>query len=693
LSDYPAVIAETEAVRDRIVRHGLERHPNYCHSLLREAQTFNCIERVVRDTSAPKTEFSWRVLEKTLERFEAAAAAYARLPRASQIDEYGIALLNVYYERYISGFDHMTSTEADELLKTAQALIDQPGRQGYQSYLILPYFQACSARWEGDQGRTELFANEQYKRFRVKWGKENPFEYSDMVHQMCGHYMAMGEFKPEIAFKFATEYFDINLDLVKQHSGSQSRTARTSMLNELFNCMSVVLSTAQIHCGLAAVYDNVLDVKGFASSSLLAEQIVHDHAAEFGDQSSAVRAARDNLKRQAFDLAAADTRLIDRLREASTEKDLVETRLAMKLKRFLAQERKITGRDLQHALPERAAFIDFVEYQRLSPTANLRGYLHRERHIVAFISTKARDVICVPLGRARAIRQAVSRWREAIKFDLDHDAKTWTVVAATRELTDLVWNPLLPHLEEVDSLYISPDGPLCFLSFAAFPGRTPDRYAVEEFRISYTNSGRWLYRQLQSRPASIGKGMLLCGDIDYHPGCKDKPDQELRPLQQGELLPDASDIVSLPASKWEIEGIRKQSIAHFRNSKIIDTLTGASADASRLETELKHNWRYVHFAGHGFCIPPSMALALTASIRLVDDPDEIARAAETTEDGDQLIVGRNELLLSGLVVAPDSLSAVKPGFLTGEDLASLDMRQTELVVLSWCDTGLGCTEG
>src|SRR5262249_52795846 len=124
---------------------------------------------------------------------------------------------------------------------------------------------------------------------------------------------------------------------------------------------------------------------------------------------------------------------------------------------------------------------------------------------------------------------------------------------ATQELANQVWSPLVPGLDDVDTLYIAPDGPLCFLSFAALPGRKAGTFALEDYQISYVNSGRWLYRQLQDARPPEGEGLLLCGDIRYR-----RPDAGAQPRSRSRdpLLPEPTAWTNLAATALEIDQIQ-----------------------------------------------------------------------------------------------------------------------------------------
>ena len=88
----------------------------------------------------------------------------------------------------------------------------------------------------------------------------------------------------------------------------------------------------------------------------------------------------------------------------------------------------------------------------------------------------------------------------------------------------------------------------------------------------------------------------------------------------------------------------------------------------------------MHFAGHGFFADPAANALLSGSY-----------SGDATQAG--FFLNRNQLLLSGLVLGPAPNSSVSSSILTAEEVGSLDLRGTDLVVLSACETGLGQTAG
>jgi CHAT domain-containing protein len=113
--------------------------------------------------------------------------------------------------------------------------------------------------------------------------------------------------------------------------------------------------------------------------------------------------------------------------------------------------------------------------------------------------------------------------------------------------------------------------------------------------------------------------------------------------------------------------------------------------------------RVVHLGTHGFFESPQRVAALRAAVRREDPLASPLRDARGLED--DLAFALTPLLRSGVVLAgggrdpgaapgdaPADTPGSEDGILTAEEVQALDLRGTELVVLSACETGLGAME-
>jgi CHAT domain-containing protein len=293
--------------------------------------------------------------------------------------------------------------------------------------------------------------------------------------------------------------------------------------------------------------------------------------------------------------------------------------------------------------------------------------------------------VYVPLGSAQDIRKSVDAWREAVaavrtgeNADLDGPA---------RVLARQVWQPLAKHFHGARTVLVAPDGPVCFLPFAALPGKRPGSYLIDEYAIGYLPSARWLVDRLRSGAARARAGLLGVGDIDYGVRLESAGPRAAR--TRAATLFEEGDWGSLPGTGAEVSKVRQLFTA--RKDRAPTRLLRGTVAKERLLEELQQRWQYIHYAGHGYFADKQAAQAL------IVDRDTLTEDNLGLSALERQALSRNQQLLSGLVLSGvnHARTAQERGeaMLTAEEVGGLDLRGCELVVLSACDTGLGSVAG
>src|SRR5262249_57937908 len=136
--------------------------------------------------------------------------------------------------------------------------------------------------------------------------------------------------------------------------------------------------------------------------------------------------------------------------------------------------------------------------------------------LLACVWVRGGEPVCVRLGSADDVGQAVQSWRRAVTAGRP-------VEKAGADLARLVWQPLRQHLKGIDTLLIAPDGVVCGLPFAALPGAKPGSFLLEELTIGYVTSGRHLLERDLDGQRPRGRGLLAVGDLDFGPLDKTEP--------------------------------------------------------------------------------------------------------------------------------------------------------------------------
>ena len=336
------------------------------------------------------------------------------------------------------------------------------------------------------------------------------------------------------------------------------------------------------------------------------------------------------------------------LSELSARKEVLERDLMERSAGF-RQARRIDEADPQAvcaAVPPGAVLIDLHRYK----------FDKKPRYLAFSVRHEDCEVRRVDLGPAGPIDEAIASWRSVLD---DPDALDTRVDDRGSVVADRVWAPIASIVGSAERLIIVPDGPLSSIPFAALP--VDGQYLVETRAIRYLDRANDL---LLPRPEVPARGALVVGGIDYDAtpsNVRTESHSALAPCVEGgfEPLPGASREAASVAGRW----------SRIRRGEPLVTLGGAEATESAVATEIKGK-AVAHIATHGFFATERCRSAVEGEGR-----------------------GFNPMLLSGLVLAganqPADPLAHTDGILTAEEVASLDLRGTGLVVLSACETGLG----
>ncbi|HKI42091.1 MAG TPA: CHAT domain-containing protein, partial [Mycobacterium sp.] len=117
-----------------------------------------------------------------------------------------------------------------------------------------------------------------------------------------------------------------------------------------------------------------------------------------------------------------------------------------------------------------------LAYRAFRPPAQGKGEFQRESRLVAFVVRSDRPIERIELGPMAPIEKAIDEWRPILAAG---KVKLATGDPA-RALRGLIWEPLEPHLEGIDSVLVSPDGLIGLIPPAALPGKEKGSYLIEE---------------------------------------------------------------------------------------------------------------------------------------------------------------------------------------------------------------------
>ena len=375
------------------------------------------------------------------------------------------------------------------------------------------------------------------------------------------------------------------------------------------------------------------------------------------------------------------------------QKEILEARLA-KLSRAFATRKQIVKADskkVAEALPKKTVLIEFA---RIGRTINFTAKGKPDRWLpdsyLAFILHAGRgdSVEIINLGSADRIDKAVA----IFKKEMGHikNVQSQKAIAASVNLCNLIFEPLRKGLGKAKELFISPDGNLNLIPFEVLQQTPGGNFLIEDYTFNYLAAGRDVIGFGQNKEK--GSKALFMGDPDFDL----EKEQKNSILKKLALTGEEDDRITkrslynltlnfkrLPGTREEVE-----KIAILYGKRKADVYT----DREALEEVL---WRtdvptVLHLATHAFFLNDIDLSALV---------DERARGIHviplSSKQTGRTVKIENPLLRSGIVLAGAN-NALKPGntergdgIVTAEEILSLKLRGTDLVVLSACNTGLG----
>lgn len=329
------------------------------------------------------------------------------------------------------------------------------------------------------------------------------------------------------------------------------------------------------------------------------------------------------------------------LTELSNQSESLEAELSKRSAEFRSQRALVTLEAVQRAIPRGAALIEWKQYQPRDPKVAKKKAKSATQRYAAYVVKQAGELVVVDLGEAPIVDELVQRFRHSLG-----DRSNLFVRDDAKELYQKLMKPLSPHLENVSHLLVSPDGALNLIPFAALVDDSGE-YLGAHLTITYLTSGRDLLK-FGTIPVARGSAVVVAN-----------PEYGLSSEMTAQANPSAQ-----PTSFSPLPGTAKeaQALQPLLNVSRENLLTEGQATETRFKQ--LHQPHVLHVATHGFF----------------------------AEDNASLAAMDNPLLRSGLALAGANLRRSgdsDDGILTAAEVAQMDLRGTQLVVLSACETGVG----
>lgn len=247
------------------------------------------------------------------------------------------------------------------------------------------------------------------------------------------------------------------------------------------------------------------------------------------------------------------------------------------------------------------------------------------------------------------------------------------------QLYTRLWQPLEKYFGGAKHIYFSPSGYLNSLAFAAFK-TGEDEYLIDRYELhQLTTTAQIARRGKKSKP---GHSATIYGSIFYNPSQAKQYAPLLASLAQSAPKADpethraairTGSFPFLESTPYELHNIR-QSFAKSKVKAI--SREGDAPTEEDFRTNDGNSPDILHIATHGFYLPtPTEAVAIPyfrkfSNLYSMNCSGLVLADAEKTWEGEELPLESDNIL-------------------TSNEIATLNLENTRLVVLSACETALG----
>jgi CHAT domain-containing protein len=456
---------------------------------------------------------------------------------------------------------------------------------------------------------------------------------------------------------------------------------------EKFNLFSIIDAYASLQPDLSpSCYDNALFLKGFLQNAAI--RVNHPTLPDSSttEQYYLFKSLHRRLAAE-YAKPIAERKNVEELENRAND---LEKELARKIAGYGEALRQVKWQEVQAALKPGEAAIEFVHYQYWN-----KKETDSTLYAALVLRPGMAQPLFVPLFEEKQLESLLAPNGQTP--DLFYkNLYSWEGKGQT--LRQLVWQPLEAALSGAKTVYFAPSGLLHRLNLGAIPSAAKATVG-DHYRVVGLNSTRNVGRV--SNPADVATDVstttaALFGGIQYDMDStavlreQAKFSPEKNNTLRGQLDFAQSDSTLrggawryLPGSEKEVAEVEKIMANAGIKAQVFKGFSGSEA---RFKAMSKPSPRILHLATHGFFFP---------------DP----KAAPIKTGPDDQVVFKNSdhpLIRSGLVLAGGNYawqtgkplkSSVEDGILTAYEISQIDLSQTELVVLSACETGLGDIKG
>ncbi|MBO5674188.1 MAG: CHAT domain-containing protein [Paludibacteraceae bacterium] len=342
----------------------------------------------------------------------------------------------------------------------------------------------------------------------------------------------------------------------------------------------------------------------------------------------------------------------------------------MKNSREFRQSKEIWEKDwtdVKNVLKDGEVAIEFIDFYSIIKH-------DKTEHIYAALLVRPNDKrpIFVPLCA-----------EDEIHSQLGNPTQTYDINGS--ELYELIWSQITPYLAENNTIYFAPSGLLHQLNIELLPMQDlrliSDVYNL--VRVSSTRELLLEHGNTSFTSATLYGGLIYDMDTtDMIANSSIYDDIQYRSFSLSDTL-SRKGVAYLPGTKKEIENI---FLCLQSTGSEIRMFTGAQGNEESFKAQTGGNNNILHIATHGFFFEDEEVNITDLFKPQMQQIGQREQVLDPLLRSGLLLAGSNYAFTGHFEQLPKSL---QDGVLYAKEISLLDLSETELVVLSACETGQG----
>jgi len=547
-------------------------------------------------------------------------------------------------------------------------------------------------------------------------GRTHPL-YATSLSNLAQLYKDIGNY--EKAEPLYLELSSVNQTLMEKAVRHLSESELNKYLNNFATRQNQTLSFTYQTAGtkaMTACFDNSLFYKGFLLNAANQIKNLANSSATTTEKFNLLKSYGRLLAVQyALPIAKRDSAKVADLEEKS---NTLEKDLARMVSGYGEAMRQVNWKEVLHLLKSGEAAIEFVHFRFWK-----KNLTDSTLYAALVLSPGMESPLYIPLFEEKSLDSLLY---SKLERKADYVNSLYTLVdrgaiaiqAPKKSLYEILWQPLEKELSGIKTIYFSPSGLLHRINLDAIPISETETLA-DRYQLIELNSTRQLVIPTQLK--NVNNDAALFGGIQFE---QDSTLQNSEPLlasrSRGELSFNSIDS-TLRGGTWNyLAGTEREVNSIEKIMQISGVNVNLKKGYDATEESFKNigainvaSPRILHIATHGYFFPDDRANSAKSGV--AHDP---ANSGGTTSEGTAKAasskpkvkfetnesvfkISDHPMLRSGLILAggnaawqgKQTLEGREDGILTAYEISQMNLSNTELVVLSACETGLGDIQG